>query len=151
MANVVVYRENDKRCLILKRSISEKVHPGKWCEPGGKMEWNQLPINKPTRLNGDVLDYENSIEELLAREVLEEANVIISRNIKYINSVAFIRPDEIPVVLVKFAAIYQSGEAKPETGVFDELAWVNATEIKNYDCILGIPQEIEQTINLFKK
>jgi len=27
VANVIVYREKDGRCLILKRSENEKVHP----------------------------------------------------------------------------------------------------------------------------
>jgi len=28
---------------------------------------------------------------------------------------------------------------------------VNADEVKAYDCIKGIPEEIEKTINLYKK
>lgn len=72
VANVVVWRESDGRCLLLKRSESEKVHPGKWCVPGGKLEWAQLDITHPTRINGDALDFENAVEELLAREVKEE-------------------------------------------------------------------------------
>ncbi|MDD5342015.1 MAG: NUDIX domain-containing protein [Patescibacteria group bacterium] len=149
VANVVVYRESDKRCLILKRSNQEKVHPGIYCVPGGKLEWGQMDITKPTRLNGDVLDYENAVEELLVREVKEEGGVDIERDLKYINSVAFVRPDEIPVVLVKFAAKYKSGEAKPEDGAFSDYAWVNAEEVKKYECIKGIPEEIEKTIKLF--
>lgn len=30
VANVLIYRESDRRCLILKRSEEEKVHPGKY-------------------------------------------------------------------------------------------------------------------------
>ena len=37
VANVVIYRENDGKCLILKRSEREKVHPGKYAVPGGKL------------------------------------------------------------------------------------------------------------------
>jgi len=40
VANVVIYRESDGRCLILKRSDDEKVHPGKYCVPGGKLDWS---------------------------------------------------------------------------------------------------------------
>jgi len=39
VANVVVYRGLDGRCLILKRHEREKVHPGKYAQPGGKW-WN---------------------------------------------------------------------------------------------------------------
>lgn len=150
VANVVIYREKDGRCLILKRSETEKVHPGKYCVPGGKLEWNQFDLNKPTRINGDVLDFENAAEELLIREAKEEAGVDIEKNLKYINSVAFVRPDEIPVILIKFAAKYKSGEVKPENGAFTDFAWVNADEVKTYECIKGIKEEITKTIELFK-
>jgi len=65
VANAVVYRESDGRCLILKRSEREKVHPGKYCVPGGKLEWQMLDIKNPTRFNGDVLDFEDTVENLL--------------------------------------------------------------------------------------
>lgn len=149
VANVVVYRDSDKKCLILKRDEREKVHPGKYAVPGGKLEWKDLNIEKPTRMNGDVIDFENAIEDLLKREVLEEAGIEISDELVYINSVAFVRPDETPVVLVKFAAKYKSGEVVPEKGAFTDYAWVDVTEIKNYKCIDGIQEEVEKTIKLF--
>ncbi len=151
VANVVVYRESDGRCLILKRSDSEKVHPGKWCVPGGKLEWEDLDLGHPTRVNGEVLDWENKIPELINRETREEANVEIEPTLHYINDVVFVRPDGIPVVLVKFAAKYKSGEPKPEMGSFTEVAWVNAEEVKNYPCIDGVPEEVALTIVHFQK
>ncbi|HLC52642.1 MAG TPA: NUDIX hydrolase [Candidatus Nanoarchaeia archaeon] len=152
VANVVIYREEDGRCLILKRHSREKVHPNKYAVPGGKLEWKDLPLDNPTRLNGDVLDYEEAVENLLARESFEEAGVEIDLNsgLKYINSVAFIRPDGIPVVLVKFAAKYKCGEIKLEDGGFTDHAWVNEIEVKNFDCIKGIDSEVAQTVELFK-
>jgi hypothetical protein len=62
---------------------------------------------------------------------------------------AFIRPDGVPVVLIKFAAKYKSGKVIIEKGSFDDFAWVDAQEVKGYSCIKGIPQEIQQTIKLF--
>ena len=152
VANVVVYRESDGRCLILKRDEREKVHPERYAVPGGKLEWKDLDISKPSRINGEVLDFEGSVEELLNREVMEEAwHKKLEPGLVYINSVAFIRPDEIPVVLVKFAAKYDSGDVKVEKGSFTDHAWVNGAEIKNYICIDGIDEEIVQTIKLFSK
>lgn len=151
VANVVVYREEDKRCLILKRDEREKVHPGKYAVPGGKLEWNDLDINNPTRINGDVLDYEEAIEKLLRREVFEEAGIEIEEGLAYINNVAFIRPDETPVILVKFAAKYKSGIVKLEEGSFTDYKWVNEEEVKHYECIKGVPEEVTQTIKLFSK
>jgi len=151
VANVVVYRANDGRCLILKRSETEKVHPGKYCVPGGKLEWQDLDLAKPTRLNGEVLDFENAVEDLLAREVMEEAGIEIEHDLKYVNSVAYVRPDGIPTVLIKFAAAYKSGEVKTEDGAFAGHAWVNADEIGAYDCIKGIPDEVVKTIRIFNQ
>ena len=149
VANAVVYRESDGRCLIIKRHMREKVHPGKYAVPGGKLEWNDLDIRNPTRLNGNVLDFEDAIEGLLKREVKEETGIEIGKELVYINNVVFIRPDETPVILVKFGAKYESGEVKLEEGSFTDHAWVNAEEAKGYDCIEGIKEEIAQTIRAF--
>ncbi len=149
VANVVVYRDSDKKCLILKRDMREKVHPGRYAVPGGKLEWKDLDISNPTRVNGEVLDYQDAVEKLLKRETLEEAGILIKDELIYINSVAFIRPDETPVVLVKFAARYKSGEVKLEEGSFTDYAWVDAEEVKEYECIDGIKDEVEKTISIF--
>ncbi|MFC1663189.1 NUDIX domain-containing protein [Patescibacteria group bacterium] len=110
IANAIVYRNSDKRCLLLKRNSKNKIHPGKYCVPGGKLEWSDLDIDKPTRLNGNVLDFENAIEKLLKREIKEEANITIENSIKYINNVAYIRPDGTPSMMVKYAVKYKSGK-----------------------------------------
>lgn len=151
VANVVVFRESDSRCLILKRHGREKVHPGKYAVPGGKLEWQNLDLSRPTRMNGDVFDFEDAVEGLLKREVFEEAGIEIDDSISYINSVAFVRPDGIPVVLLKFAAKYKSGEIKLEEGGFTDYAWVNEEEVKSYDCIQGIPEEVSQAVDLLRE
>jgi len=151
VANVVVYREKDGKCLILKRHEREKVHPGKYAVPGGKLEWKDFDLLNPTRFNGEVLDFENSVEDLLKREVLEEAGIEIQDGLVYLNSVAFVRPDETPVVLVKFAAKYRKGEVVLEEDAFSDYSWVDADEVKNYDCILGIQEEVIRTIDLFSE
>ncbi len=150
VANVVIYRDSDKRCLILKRSERETAHPGKYCVPGGKLEWKDLDMKHPTRMNGDIYDFEDAVEKLLIREVKEESGVDIEENFHYINSVAFIRPDETPVVLIKLAARYKGGEVGLEDS-FSDYAWVDAEEVKGYDCIKGIPEEVAKTIELFSK
>jgi 8-oxo-dGTP pyrophosphatase MutT (NUDIX family) len=150
VANVLVYRKSDGRCLILKRDPREKVHPGRWATPGGKMEWEDFDLNKPTRMNGDVIDYVNSVEDLLKRETMEEAGIELEDDFRYINSNTFIRPDGIPVVLIKLAAPYASGDVVLEEGSFTDSAWVNAEEIKKYECIDGIEWEVQKAIELFK-
>jgi len=148
VANVVIYRDSDKKCLILKRSERETAHPGKYCVPGGKLEWSDLDMKHPTRMNGDIFDYEDAVEKLLIREVKEEAGIDIEEDFQYINSVAFIRPDETPVVLIKLAAKYRGGDIVLEDS-FSDYAWVNEEEVKQYDCIKGISEEIEKTVQIF--
>lgn len=149
VANAVVYRDMDGRCLLLKRNETEKVHPGKYCVPGGKLEWGMFDLAKPTRMNGDVLDFEGAVEDLLAREVEEEAGIQIENELHYLNSVFFVRPDGIPVVLVKFAARYKSGEVVLEQQGFTDYKWVDAQEVKMLDCIQGVANEVDTTIQFF--
>lgn len=151
VANVVVYRESDKRCLVLKRDAREKVHPNKYATPGGKLEWKNMDLAHPTRVNGDVLDFENAVEDLIARETMEEAGITIEKQLQYINSVAFVRPDGIPVILVKFTAKYKSGEVVPEKGAFTDFKWVTAEEVKALDCIEGVKEEVAQAIKHFSQ
>ncbi|MCC2631564.1 MAG: hypothetical protein K0S20_263 [Patescibacteria group bacterium] len=145
VANVLIYREEDRRFLALKRSESEKVHPGKFAFPGGKLEWKDMDIEHPTRMNGDVIDFENALEDLLSREAREESGVEIdARNLQYLNSVAFVRPDGIPVILLKFMAPFVSGEVKVEEGAFTDHAWVTRTELNDLPYIKGMNEEVDK-------
>ncbi len=149
VANVAVLRESDGRCLLLRRAATEKVHPGVYAMIGGKLEWNDLDVSRPTRVNGDVLDFENAVEYLLAREAKEEAGIEIDKRLAYINSVAYVRPDGAPTVLVKFAATYKSGKVVPEPGAFDGYVWATADEARRLPCIMGIPEEIDAATRHF--
>lgn len=149
VASAIVYRESDGRCLILRRDPREKVHPGKYGVTGGKLEWGDFPIAQPSRIDGDVIEFDNAVEKLVAREVEEEAGVKIAEELAYLKSVLFVRPDGIPVVLQKFAAKYAGGEVRLQKGSFTDYAWVNAEEIKQYDCIEGIAQEVAAAIARF--
>jgi len=151
VANVMIYRESDGRCLILKRDERETAHPGKWACPGGKLEWTDLDLAKPTRRNGDVLDFEDALEKLCAREAKEESGVTVKGPLRFINTNVFVRPDGIPVTLIKFAATYNDGEVVLEEGAFTDYAWVNAEEVQQYPCIMGIPEEVAAAIDLYKK
>ena len=146
--NVVIVRQSDQRCLLLQRSERETAHPGKYGVVGGKLEWSDLDINQPSRINGDVLDFEAALEQLLQREAKEEAGIKISLPLKYINSVAYVRPDGVPAILIKFAATYKSGEVRLETGSFSEYVWANADEARALPCIDGIVDEISRATTL---
>jgi 8-oxo-dGTP pyrophosphatase MutT (NUDIX family) len=149
VANAIVYRQSDQRCLLLKRSDREVAHPGKYGVIGGKLEWADLNLKLPSRTNGDVLDFENAIEKLLQREAKEEAGIDISGPLRYINSVAYVRPDGVPSILIKFAAQYQEGDVVLEERSFSQYTWANAQEAQQLPCIEGIAEEVAQAATLF--
>lgn len=149
VCTVIPYRKEDGKCLILKRDEREKVHPGKWGVPGGKLEHGDLDLQNPTRMNGDVADFEGMVRELLRREAKEEANIELGDDFRLLGDIVFVRPDGIPVVMLQFGAEYAGGQVKPEVGAFTEAAWVDAEEVKKYDCIDGIHNEVARTIELF--
>lgn len=149
VCTVIPYRDSDGRCLILKRDEREKVHPGKWGVPGGKLEHGDLDLANPTRMNGDVIDFEGAVADLLRREAKEEAAIELGDDFRLLGDIVFVRPDGIPVVMLQFGGEYKGGDVQPEVGAFTDSAWVNADEVKDYDCIDGIQDEVAQTIELF--
>lgn len=149
VCTVIPYRTEDGKCLILKRDEREKVHPGKWAVPGGKLEHGDLDLANPTRMNGEVADFEGMVADLLRREAKEEADITLGEDFRMLGDIVFVRPDGIPVVLMQFGAKYAGGNVKPEVGAFTDFAWVDAKEVKDYDCIDGIHEEVARTIKLF--
>ncbi len=89
------------------------------------------------------------VRQLLRRETKEEAGIELGDDFRMLGDIVFVRPDGIPVVLLQFAADYAGGEVQPEAGAFTDAAWVNADEVKDYDCIDGIQDEVARTIALF--
>src|SRR3990167_7697327 len=149
VANGVIYRAEDGRCLILKRDKREKVHPGKWATIGGKLEHQDLDLGNPSRVDGEVTEFDGSIPDLLAREALEESGVTIELPPHFIGTKVIVRGYGIPVVLLTFATLYKSGKVKPEAGGFTDFAWVNTDEVDKYGCIQGVADEVKSTIQVF--
>lgn len=127
----------DSKFLITKRSPNEKAFPNLWTVPGGKLELRDY-INRPKDTNSH---WYNIFENLLRREVKEETGLDI-KNIKYLTSLTYIRPDEIPTIIVSLFADYHNGEVKLCPSL-TEYAWVTLEEAKNYDLIEGIYEELE--------
>ena len=144
----------DGKYLILKRSPHKKVYPGKWTVPGGGLEVDDY-INTP-KTTKDVWYF--ALEKSLRREVKEETGLEVG-DLKYLLDLTFIRPDDIPVITFSFWAEYepqkgslgnnqeQSGEVElDEDNV--EYFWGTLEELKEYDLIEGIYDEIEMVDNL---
>jgi len=134
----------DGKFLITKRSPKEKAFPNMWTVPGGKLELEDY-INQPKDTSQH---WYNIFEKLLKREVMEETGLKI-KNIRYLTSMSFIRPDRIPTVIVSLFADYDSGEVKLCPDLI-EYAWVTLEEAKNYDLIEGIYEELEMLDSYLK-
>lgn len=128
----------DGKFLILKRSPRETAYPGLWTVPGGKLERKDYE-NKPK----DSEDAWYQIgEKLVEREVMEEAGITI-KDVKYATSLTFIRPDNIPVVVLSYFAHHDQGEVSLKDQSHTDYAWVSLQEAKEYDLIPGIYEELE--------
>ena len=129
--------EKEGKYLILKRSEKEIAYPGYWTVPGGKLvhhEYESLPITPDTEGWYNIVDY------TLKKEVKEEANLEIE-NIKYLTDMTFVRPDNIPVLVLSYYCKYKNGKIKLGKDMID-YAWVTPEEGKNYKIISGILDEI---------
>jgi len=134
----------DGKYLITKRSPDEKAFPNLWTVPGGKLEmkdYTQRPKDTSSH-------WYNVLENVLKREVMEETGLKI-RGIRYLTSMAYIRPDNIPAIIVSLYADYDSGEVKL-CSALTEHVWVTLEEAKRYELIEGIYEELEMLDRLLK-
>ena len=134
----------DGKYLITKRSSEEKAFPNQWTVPGGKLELKDYS-NRPKDTSAH---WYNIFEDLLKREVLEETNIKV-KNIRYLTSLSYIRPDGIPTIIVSLFADYHEGYIKLCEALTDH-AWVSLEESKNYELIEGIYEELEMLDNYLK-
>ena len=126
----------DGKYLIAKRAPFEKAFPNLWTVPGGKLESKEF-----TSRHADAKSlWYNVLEGLVEREVMEEVNLEV-QNIGYVTSLAYIRDDGVPTIIISLSAEYKSGEVKLCHALTD-YAWVSLEEAKSYDLIDGIYDEL---------
>lgn len=134
----------DGKYLIARRSEKEKAFPGLWTVPGGKLESSDY--SKRAKDTEDC--WYNVFEHLIRREVMEETGLEV-KNIRYLTSLSFTRPDNIPTIVVSFFADYDSGEINLSEDLID-YAWVDLNEAKNFNLIGGIYEELNMLDNYLK-
>src|SRR3989338_8537226 len=106
--------------LICKRSLNEKIFPGKWCVPGGKIEQKDF-INTPKNTKDHWFDI---FEKTLKKEIHEETSLKI-KNIRYVSNLALIRPNGFSTIIVSLHAQHDGGEVKLNEEELVEHAWVS--------------------------
>jgi len=128
--------------LITRRSLNKKRFPGMWTVPGGKMETSDyLKLPKDTEYY-----WYNVLERTLRREIKEEVGIDID-NIEYVTSLATIHSDGSPSLVISCMADYAGGEINLNPEESDEHAWVNLEEVKNYQLLDGIYDELVMVEN----
>jgi len=135
---------SEGKYLITKRAEWEKAFPGRWTVPGGKLEALDYLLRKKDTSE----HWYNVFENLLRREVMEETGLEIE-NIGYVTSMVYIRPDNIPCIIVSLFANPKSEEIKL-CDALTESAWVDLKEAEKYDLIEGIYKELEILDNHLK-
>ena len=136
----------DGKYLITKRSPKEKAFPGKWTVPGGKLEAKDYRNRRFDTDEGE--QWYNVLEDSIRREVFEETGLKVKK-LNYITSLAFMRGDGIPTIVLSYYADYDSGSVKLSHEMSD-YSWVSAEEAKDYDLIDGIWEEIDMLDRMLK-
>jgi 8-oxo-dGTP pyrophosphatase MutT (NUDIX family) len=134
------------RYLICKRSSSEKAFPNKWCVPGGKIEQKDF-INTKKDTNDHWL---NIFEKILAKEIMEETRLEI-KDIGYVSSLIFIRPNGFSTIIVSLYADYADGDVILQKDELVDYAWVDLEEAKKYDLIDNIYEQLEMVDRIYNK
>lgn len=124
------------KCLIVKRAEWEKAFPGKWTVPGGKLEVLDYVLRKKDTQH----HWYNVLEGLLKKEIKEEIGLEIEK-IGYVTSMVYIRPDDVPCLIISLFAEPSEGEVRLDKSL-TEYAWVTLEETEGYDLIDGIYDEL---------
>jgi len=127
----------DGKFLIAKRANWEKAFPSQWTVPGGKLE----VLDYVLREKDTGSHWYNVCEDLVKKEIKEEVGLEI-KNIGYVTSMTYIRPDKIPCLIISLYGESEVGEVRL-CNALTEFAWVSLDEAKNYNLIEGIYEELE--------
>ena len=120
---VAVIRRNDGRILLLKRREDEKVYPGFYTFPGGKVEGNE------------------TISQALVKEVKEEAGLDLEPGFVLIKEKAIGRPDGQTSKSLSFLCTVQdANNVVLDTKDFTDYVWANLEELRKLQHV-GIEAE----------
>ena len=131
VAVVAVIRNSEGKYLVLKRRDDEIAYPGMYTFPGGKVEDN------------------DTTEETLEKEALEEANLKLKPGKILIKDKSYLRPDN---QTAKFFSYLCEAENPADIKIsedFTDYKWVTAEDLKNLPHV-GIEEEIKKAETLYQ-
>jgi 8-oxo-dGTP pyrophosphatase MutT (NUDIX family) len=134
---VTAFIFQEDKLLLTRRSPNKKRFPGLWTVPGGHLEKSDFQNRSK-----DGVYWYDVLEIALQREVREEVGLEIN-NIRVVENLATIDPSGAVLVL-SCTANYVSGNVTLQQDETDAFGWVERNEVKNYDLISGLPEEIER-------
>lgn len=110
----MLIRDENGRCLLLKRSMNNKSNVGKWEFPGGK------------------IDPGEKFEDAMLREVAEETRLKVR-----LERVGGSAESEMPAVRVAYLIFEGTKEAGEVclSSEHDDYAWVTPQELPKYDLV----------------
>lgn len=133
VATVCVIYNRKNEFLIGKRNPQHKVFPGKWCSPGGGINRDDYETIPQTLPDG----WADPHEIGLRREIREEMGIEVGA-ITFLGSFSHIRPDNIAVLGLRFAAPYKSGVIRLQQDEIVDARWINLGDLLVYeDKMLG--------------
>lgn len=142
----IIYQK-DRKYLITKRSPHKKHFPGRWTVPGGGLSVDDY-INLPRTHEGENQWY-YSLTNGLIREIKEEVGLSVGKP-EYLLDLTFIKGDNVPVLVLSYFAEYLGGDVVLDQDA-TEFKWVSVDEMKDYDLIEGIDEEIRMVDDILKK
>ena len=126
----------ERKFLITKRADWEKAFPGRWTVPGGKLKVLEYVLREKDTPH----HWYNIFEDVLKREIMEEVGIKV-KNVDYVTSMVYIRPDKVPCIIVSLYSEVQEENVRL-CNALSEYAWVDLQEAKEYDLIEGIYDEL---------
>ncbi|MEK7517449.1 MAG: NUDIX domain-containing protein [Patescibacteria group bacterium] len=124
----------DGKWLMIERSKKESHASGTISMVGGTLEFTK--------------DMQNSLEENLKREIMEEVGIEIEDDMGYVESKTFTTDSDQEVLDVVFLCKYKSGEAKVKSDEVANVFWLTTEEIMTHP---NTPPWIKQSIELANK
>jgi len=88
------------------------------------------------------------VSRTLEKEIMEEAGLEIE-GIRYLTDMVFIRPDNIPALVLSYYCRHKAGNVALGKDMVD-YAWIMPEEGKNYQIIPGILDEIIMVDKILK-